>query len=235
MFIVWFLVTCLLMSGGGLGILMFFKRFDAECAFKLKYSHLALLALYYIGCSYAVCITPDIFTKVLTFIAFMILGTEGFVDLQTSCVYILQTACLFAVMVIGFLVNFINGNVVDHVFASSEGISGSLASMLTFHDASVIGFLIAAIVILYFLSAIRAVALGDVFILLSIALLYLCKDTIADQRFLYCILTAYGSYVALYLWRFISDKVKKKEKVWGKRYPFTAPIALGALVGFLIF
>lgn len=218
----------------GGGLLLFIHRFDEECAFKLKHPTILLLAVYYMFAAYATACMESVFLTVMFTLFFAVLGTEGLVDLQTSFVYNMQGILCFIFAAVTFLVLFLRGDITDHVTAKSEGITKAAAEIFNQYDTSVVAFLAVCMVILYLLGVIKSIAMADVAAFFSAAIMYLAVDTKADQRFFVCLLVTYSVFVTIYFACIIYDKVKNNEKILKKRYPFTAPIALGTLAALFI-
>ncbi len=223
-----------MISGLSLLITKIFAKADENCGYNFKWPYLVGLALYGLAAGYAVCITPFILGKIFLVFIFGILGSEGYIDLQTSQVYILQTIALVLFAGTFFLIRLFSGEL-DVVLKEECGPIGMwFSELFGGSQASTIKVMIVTMVITILLGLIKAIAIGDVWILGAIAVTYLGLGSGADQRFLMCVLSSYVIFSVIYIFRLIYDKKKHKVSILKKRYPFTAPIAVAAVLSLIL-
>lgn len=218
-------------AAGGAGIAWLFSLCDPDFAVKLRIQDAILLVLYGIGGGICIAGMDGVLLKIQILLLFTILCSEGYVDIQTSTVYIFQTIGLWISQLalcgirlacgqIDFNAVLENSPQVDtffHMFAA--GPFNSVITCLIF------------MTIIILMGGIRIIAKGDVVIYGAIALACLSIGKYGDLRFGICIITSYTVFVIAYFSKIVYRKIKYKESILKQRCPFTAPIAFGALMG----
>lgn len=82
-------------AAGGTGIAWLFSLCDPDFAVKLRIQDAILLVLYGIGGGICIAGMDGVLLKIQILLLFTILCSEGYVDIQTSTVYIFQTIGLW--------------------------------------------------------------------------------------------------------------------------------------------